>query len=197
MWKMKLVIWGMTAVAVLLSGCSVAETAESQSSESVTGEGIQRNLAEVNSQLLEDIMEAAKEGRIKGVDIPLRSTYGEVTVMYGQPKTIGNNECWTYSYAHPKSAAAFYYEHDSCNSEAVPLQNETLVNQIAVSPEFYGVPLIVDEVKQVLGKPDEEFTSEAYGGHYLIYKIDSVQLRFVVEEDSPSQQIYQISVRRI
>ncbi|MFP3468016.1 hypothetical protein, partial [Leifsonia sp. SIMBA_070] len=81
---------------------------------------------------MEDIMESAKEGRIKGVNMPLGSTYGEVTSRYGQPKTIGNNECWTYSYEHPKSAAAFYYEHDSCNSEAAPLQNETIVNQIAV-----------------------------------------------------------------
>ncbi|WP_289139837.1 DUF4309 domain-containing protein [uncultured Brevibacillus sp.] len=194
MWKVKRVIWGMAAVAVLLSGCSVAKKAESQSSISVAGERVQRNISEVSLQLLEDIMESAKEGRINGVDIPLRSTYGEVASMYGQPKTIGNNECWTYSYDHPKSAAAFYYEHDSCNSEAVPLQNETIVNQIAVSPEFYGVPLIVDEVKQVFGKPDEEFTSEAYGGHYLVYKIDSVQLRFVAEEESSSQQIYQISV---
>jgi len=166
-------------------------------SETVTGEGIQRNLAEVNSQLLEDIMEAAKEGRIEGLDIPLQSTYEEVISLYGQPRTIGNNECWTFTYDHPKSDAAFYYEHDSCNSETVPLENETIVNQIAVSPEFYGVSLIVDEVKQALGKPDEEFTSEAYGGHYLIYKIDSVQLRFVAEEDSSSQQLYQISVSRI
>lgn len=197
MWKVKLVIWGMAAVAVLLSGCSVAEKAERQSSELAVGEGNQRNLAEVSLQLLKGIMESAKEGRIKGVDMPLESTYGEVTSMYGQPKTIGNNECWTYSYEHSKSAAAFYYEHDSCNPEAAPLQNETIVNQIAVSPEFYGVPLSIDEVKQALGNPDEEFTSEAYGGHYLVYKIDSVQLRFVAEEDASSQQIYQISVSRI
>ncbi|WP_222708534.1 hypothetical protein [Paenibacillus sp. N3.4] len=149
---------------------------------------------DTKQNVLMGIKEEVKNGRMKGIEIPLNSTFQTVVKVYGEPKGISNNECWTYSYDHSKINAMFYYDHDSCSNERNLLKPESILNQISVTPDFFHISITEEDVKNALGKPNKEYLNEAYGGYYLIYEISNSKLIFITEEESSAKKIGKINV---
>ncbi|SCW67398.1 hypothetical protein SAMN04487970_102712 [Paenibacillus tianmuensis] len=143
-------------------------------------------------QSIVSIKEEAIKGKIKGMEIQLRSTYSKVVELYGEPKEIGNEECWTYTHDHPKTKVNFYFNHDSCAGDLNVLKPEAILNKISVPVESLSVT--AEDVKLALGKPNEEYPSESYGGYYLIYELDQSQLVFFAKDTSPPLQITKVQL---
>ncbi|MCP1306111.1 hypothetical protein [Paenibacillus tyrfis] len=147
-----------------------------------------------NSQSIVAIKEAAIKGQMKGMEVPLKSTYSKVVEVYGEPKEISNEECWTYSHDHPKTKANFYFNYDSCANGLNVLKPEAIVNKISVPVESLDIQMTAEDVKLALGKPNKEFWDEAYDGYYLIYELDQSQLVFFAKENTDPINISRVQV---
>lgn len=148
----------------------------------------------LKSQSIVAIKEAAIKGQIKGMEVPLKSTYSKVVEVYGEPKGISNEECWTYSFGHSKSEAGFYFSHDSCGEEHNVLKPETILNKISVPVESLQIQMTAEDVKLALGKPYKEYWNEAYDGYSLIYDLDQYHLVFFAKEKTDPINISRVQV---
>ncbi|USG66742.1 DUF4309 domain-containing protein [Brevibacillus ruminantium] len=162
----------------VLTGCMAAESEE----------------LEPLHQLLKEMKSEAENGRMKGIDLPLGATLGEVQERYGKPKSFSNDECWTYSFDHPDTDAVFFYQHDACSQENEQITDDIQMNKITVSPSFFQITVHEKDIRKALGQPSDEYENEAYGGYYLKYRTGDYQLIFVIWEDSVNREITRVSI---
>ena len=187
------ILFLLVALVLVLIGCNSQEQLEKDPIIPVNGHTQDED--KLHLKFIIEIKEDASKGRMKGIDTPLGTTYQEIVDKYGEPKGISNEECWTYSYGHLKNDnTVFYFYHDSCNNRRNILEPETILNKISASPEFLDIQMTESNVKLALGKPDEEYLNEAYGGYYLIYDLVQYRLIFIAEENSNTKYIYRVQV---
>lgn len=146
-------------------------------------------------KLLLAIKEQAEKGKLKGITTSLGTAYKEIEKTYGKPKSISNDECWTYSYDHPKTTADFYYDHDSCGEELNQVKPTTKLNRITVESAYYDVKLTENDIRKGLGEPTNAYDNEAYGGYDMYYNVGKYQIFIKVDNNSPDRSVSTISVR--
>ncbi|WP_258073304.1 hypothetical protein [Brevibacillus laterosporus] len=146
-------------------------------------------------KLLLAIKVQAEKGKLKGITTSLGTAYKEIEKTYGKPKSISNDECWTYSYDHPKTTADFYYDHDSCGEELNQVKPTTKLNRITVEPAYYDVKLTENDIRKGLGEPTNAYDNEAYGGYDMYYNVGKYQIFIKVDNNSPDRSVSTISVR--
>jgi len=128
-----------------------------------------------------EIWKLAKEGKMKGVEVPLGVTKTEALAKLSNPKNSWRSE---FGYRLDYEGFSLEFGADGVVKSLDELDDKSTVMTIYAKPETVGWTGTTNDVKKMFGTPDHEFNDEAYGPAWnQTYKVGSHLLTFIAETE--------------
>ncbi|MCM3271676.1 DUF4309 domain-containing protein [Paenibacillus elgii] len=172
----------MACALALVWGCSQQQPITDSTKNEQKGQPSQQ-ASSIDRQKNEqnEIWKLAAQGKLKGVDLSVKSTKSEIIKKYGRPLETGNSE---YGFRLRYDGFIFEFPNnfvvkDGQNEKLVTILKLEELEESSQATSIYVKPTVLDwkgttsDVKKIFGEPDQFVDDQAYGGWHLIYTIEN------------------------